>query len=176
MADIRECPREEGRALEELVPVIRFTFPRPQPSAIILGLRKLEAAGLVSARLEVAGLDRLMRATSTCLAAVTLAGLPAALALLPRRTPLWWAAIGSAHLGRTRPLRSAAADPAGAGGRGVLLPDLPPPASAHPRGERRMTTAAADRLAERCRDAGLRVVHNEPGARGLRALVAVASP
>ncbi|MET8183009.1 amino acid permease [Streptomyces sp. NPDC005336] len=42
------------------------------------------------------GLDRLMRATSTCLAAVTLAGLLAALVLLPRRTPLWWAAIGSA--------------------------------------------------------------------------------
>ncbi|MBI0300135.1 amino acid permease [Streptomyces sp. PRKS01-29] len=43
-----------------------------------------------------AGLDRLMRATSTCLAAVTLAGLLAALTLLPRRTPLWWAAVGSA--------------------------------------------------------------------------------
>ncbi len=42
-----------------------------------------------------AGLDRLMRATSTCLAAVTLAGLLAALTLLPRRTPLWWAAVGS---------------------------------------------------------------------------------
>ncbi|OMI37330.1 amino acid permease, partial [Streptomyces sparsogenes DSM 40356] len=43
-----------------------------------------------------ADLDRLMRATSTCLAAVTLAGVLAALVLLPRRTPLWWAAVGSA--------------------------------------------------------------------------------
>ncbi|MFK4268468.1 hypothetical protein [Streptomyces milbemycinicus] len=43
-----------------------------------------------------ADLDRLMRAISACLAAVTLAGGLAALVLLPRRTPLWWAAVGSA--------------------------------------------------------------------------------
>ncbi|MEU1791214.1 amino acid permease [Streptomyces sparsogenes] len=48
------------------------------------------------AAMGAADLDRLMRATSTCLAAVTLAGVLAALVLLPRRTPLWWAAVGSA--------------------------------------------------------------------------------
>jgi len=48
-----------------------------------------------------AGLDGLMRATSTCLAAVTLAGLLAALMLLPRRTPLWWSAVGSAAITAT---------------------------------------------------------------------------
>ncbi|UKY49295.1 APC family permease [Streptomyces inhibens] len=43
-------------------------------------------------------LDLLMRATATCLAAVTLAGLAAALMLLPRRTPLWCGACASALL------------------------------------------------------------------------------
>ncbi|PAU44937.1 amino acid permease, partial [Streptomyces albireticuli] len=37
-----------------------------------------------------------MRATSTCRASVTLAGLLSALALLPRRTLPWWAAAASA--------------------------------------------------------------------------------
>ncbi|ARZ70876.1 amino acid permease [Streptomyces sp. HU2014] len=48
--------------------------------------------------LGAADLDRLMRATSACLASVTLAGLLSALALLPRRTLLWWAAGASALL------------------------------------------------------------------------------
>lgn len=48
--------------------------------------------------LGAADLDRLMRATSACLASVTLAGLLSALALLPRRTPLWCAAVVSALL------------------------------------------------------------------------------
>ncbi|MCR8577025.1 hypothetical protein [Streptomyces sp. Isolate_219] len=39
-----------------------------------------------------------MRATATCLAAVTLAGLAAALVLLPRRTPLWCGGCVSALL------------------------------------------------------------------------------
>ncbi|MGG7574742.1 APC family permease [Streptomyces sirii] len=45
-----------------------------------------------------ADLDLLMRATATCLAAVTLAGLAAALVLLPRRTPLWCGAVASSLL------------------------------------------------------------------------------
>ncbi|MFG2289139.1 APC family permease [Streptomyces sp. NPDC048595] len=45
-----------------------------------------------------AGLDLLMRATATCLAAVTLAGLAAALVLLPRRTPLWYGVVASSLL------------------------------------------------------------------------------
>ncbi|WP_310717609.1 APC family permease [Streptomyces lydicus] len=45
-----------------------------------------------------ADLDLLMRATATCLAAVTLAGLAAALVLLPRRTPLWCGVCASALL------------------------------------------------------------------------------
>ncbi|MFJ6751163.1 APC family permease [Streptomyces sp. NPDC091266] len=45
-----------------------------------------------------ADLDLLMRATATCLAAVTLAGLAAALLLLPRRTPLWWGGLASSVL------------------------------------------------------------------------------
>ncbi|PNE29996.1 amino acid permease [Streptomyces eurocidicus] len=48
--------------------------------------------------LGAADLDRLMRATSACLASVTLAGLLSALALLPRRTPLWCAAVVSTLL------------------------------------------------------------------------------
>ncbi|MGP3928243.1 APC family permease [Streptomyces sp. 8N616] len=43
-------------------------------------------------------LDRLMRATSVCLAAVTLAGLLAALVLLPRRTALWWSVTAAGAL------------------------------------------------------------------------------
>ncbi|MDC7339738.1 amino acid permease [Streptomyces lydicus] len=49
-------------------------------------------------RLRGADLDLLMRATATCLAAVTLAGLAAALVLLPRRTPLWCGVCASALL------------------------------------------------------------------------------
>ncbi|MEU5211443.1 APC family permease [Streptomyces sp. NPDC020742] len=45
-----------------------------------------------------ADLDLLMRATATCLAAVTLAGLAAALVLLPRRTPLWYGGCASSLL------------------------------------------------------------------------------
>ncbi len=45
-----------------------------------------------------ADLDLLMRATATCLAAVTLAGLAAALVLLPRRTPLWYGVVASSLL------------------------------------------------------------------------------
>ncbi|MFE0190425.1 APC family permease [Streptomyces sp. NPDC058989] len=45
-----------------------------------------------------ADLDLLMRATATCLAAVTLAGLAAALVLLPRRTPLWCGVVASSLL------------------------------------------------------------------------------
>ncbi|MEU9123045.1 APC family permease [Streptomyces sp. NPDC048506] len=48
-----------------------------------------------------ADLDVLMRATATCLAAVTLAGLAAALVLLPRRTPLWCGAVASTLLTAT---------------------------------------------------------------------------
>ncbi|MGW5120811.1 hypothetical protein ACWEQ8_36045 [Streptomyces noursei] len=39
-----------------------------------------------------------MRATATCLAAVTLAGLVAASVLLPRRTPLWYGGLASSVL------------------------------------------------------------------------------
>ncbi|MFC5148537.1 APC family permease [Streptomyces aureoversilis] len=52
----------------------------------------------VIASLGTTDLDGLMRATSTCLASVTLAGLLSALALLPRRTWLWYAAIASSVL------------------------------------------------------------------------------
>ncbi|PSJ26948.1 amino acid permease, partial [Streptosporangium nondiastaticum] len=56
------------------------------------------AAVGAAARLGGGDLDGLMRATSTCLASVTLAGLLSALALLPRRTWLWPAAVASALL------------------------------------------------------------------------------
>ncbi|MBT2387655.1 hypothetical protein J7E86_29640, partial [Streptomyces sp. ISL-11] len=56
------------------------------------------AAVATVAALGRADLDALMRATSCCLASVTLAGLLAALTLLPRRTLLWYAAVGSALL------------------------------------------------------------------------------
>ncbi|MFD9815009.1 APC family permease [Streptomyces sp. NPDC059080] len=66
--------------------------------------RSLAVLGCACALLGVAagfggaGLDLLMRATATCLAAVTLAGLGAALVLLERRTWLWWGVLGSAIL------------------------------------------------------------------------------
>lgn len=40
-------------------------------------------------------LEPLMRVTSVLLAAVTVAGMASALALLPRRRPLWWAALAA---------------------------------------------------------------------------------
>ncbi|MEV0369614.1 amino acid permease [Streptomyces sp. NPDC050636] len=52
----------------------------------------------VAAGFGGADLDLLMRATATCLAAVTLAGLAAALVLLPRRTPLWCGTLASSVL------------------------------------------------------------------------------
>ncbi|UQA96285.1 APC family permease [Streptomyces halobius] len=59
----------------------------PRRSLAVLGGVAVLLA--VAAGLGGADLDLLMRATATCLAAVTLAGLAAALVLLPRRTPLW---------------------------------------------------------------------------------------
>ncbi|MFJ9616434.1 APC family permease [Streptomyces noursei] len=68
----------------------------PRRSLAVLGV---VAAGLaVPAATGTADLDLLMRATATCLAAVTLAGLAAALVLLPRRTPLWCGGLASAVL------------------------------------------------------------------------------
>ncbi|WP_275309760.1 APC family permease [Streptomyces yunnanensis] len=68
----------------------------PRRSLAVLGV---VAAGLaVPAATGAADLDLLMRATATCLAAVTLAGLAAALVLLPRRTPLWFGGLASAVL------------------------------------------------------------------------------
>ncbi|WP_259670567.1 APC family permease [Streptomyces sp. ID38640] len=68
----------------------------PRRSLAVLG----GAAVLVAAAAGFGGadLDLLMRATATCLAAVTLAGLAAALVLLPRRTPLWCGGCVSALL------------------------------------------------------------------------------
>lgn len=66
--------------------------------------RSLAVLGVASALIAVvtatgaADLDRLMRATATCLAAVTLAGLIAGLILLPRRTALWWGGVASCLL------------------------------------------------------------------------------
>ncbi|MEE1930137.1 amino acid permease [Streptomyces sp. TRM 70351] len=53
--------------------------------------------GALTAVVAVAGteLDPLMRVTSAFLAAVTAAGTAAAVALLPRRQPLWWAAVAA---------------------------------------------------------------------------------
>ncbi|MCZ0996026.1 hypothetical protein O1L44_27570 [Streptomyces noursei] len=68
----------------------------PRRALAVLGV---VAAGLaVPAATGAADLDLLMRATATCLAAVTLAGLAAALVLLPRRTPLWCGGLASAVL------------------------------------------------------------------------------
>ncbi|QHC26836.1 amino acid permease [Streptomyces sp. GS7] len=66
--------------------------------------RSLAVLGAASVVLAVAAgsggtdLDLLMRATATCLAAVTLAGLAAALVLLPRRTLLWYGVLASSVL------------------------------------------------------------------------------
>ncbi|MGW1375850.1 APC family permease [Streptomyces sp. NPDC002446] len=68
----------------------------PRRSLTVLG----GAAVLLGALAGFGGadLDLLMRATATCLAAVTLAGLAAALVLLPRRTPLWCGVAASSLL------------------------------------------------------------------------------
>lgn len=68
----------------------------PRRSLTVLG----GAAVLLGAAAGFGGadLDLLMRATATCLAAVTLAGLAAALVLLPRRTPLWCGVVASSLL------------------------------------------------------------------------------
>ncbi|WP_229852741.1 APC family permease [Streptomyces albospinus] len=68
----------------------------PRRSLAVLG-----AAAVVLALAAGSGgtdLDLLMRATATCLAAVTLAGLAAALVLLPRRTALWYGVLASSAL------------------------------------------------------------------------------
>ncbi|KPC61969.1 APC family permease [Streptomyces chattanoogensis] len=59
----------------------------PRRSLAVLGAAAVLVA--VAAGFGGADLHLLMEATATCLAAVTLAGLAAALVLLPRRTPLW---------------------------------------------------------------------------------------
>ncbi|MCK7623189.1 APC family permease [Streptomyces sp. RS10V-4] len=68
----------------------------PRRSLAVLGVVAVLLA--VPAAAGAADLDLLMRATATCLAAVTLAGLAAALVLLERRTPLWYGALASAVL------------------------------------------------------------------------------
>ncbi|TJZ43605.1 APC family permease [Streptomyces piniterrae] len=71
----------------------------PRRSLAVLGgtaVLLATAAGFGGA--DGAGLEPLMRATATCLAAVTLAGLAAALVLLPRRTPLWCGVLASSVL------------------------------------------------------------------------------
>ncbi|MCB5912389.1 APC family permease [Streptomyces pinistramenti] len=68
----------------------------PRRALAVLGCACVLLA--VAAGFGGADLDLLMRATATCLAAVTLAGLGAALVLLPRRTPLWYGVIASAVL------------------------------------------------------------------------------
>ncbi|KUL33838.1 amino acid permease [Streptomyces sp. NRRL F-4489] len=68
----------------------------PRRSLAVLGAAAVVLA--VPAAAGAADLDLLMRATATCLAAVTLAGLAAALVLLPRRTPLWCGALASSLL------------------------------------------------------------------------------
>ncbi|MFE1774652.1 APC family permease [Streptomyces sp. NPDC059008] len=68
----------------------------PRRSLAVLGATAV-AVG-VAAGWGGADLDLLMRATATCLAAVTLAGLAAALVLLPRRTPLWCGVVASSLL------------------------------------------------------------------------------
>ncbi|MFE7300878.1 APC family permease [Streptomyces sp. NPDC057579] len=68
----------------------------PRRSLAVLGV--VAAALAVPAASGAADLDLLMRATATCLAAVTLAGLAAALVLLPRRTPLWYGGLAASVL------------------------------------------------------------------------------
>lgn len=68
----------------------------PRRSLAVLGGAAVVLGG--AAGFGHADLDLLMRATATCLAAVTLAGLAAALVLLPRRTPLWCGVLASALL------------------------------------------------------------------------------
>ena len=67
----------------------------PRRSLAVLGV--VAAALAVPAAVGAADLDLLMRA-ATCLAAVTLAGLIAALVLLPRRTPLWFGGVAGSLL------------------------------------------------------------------------------
>ncbi|WP_308401799.1 APC family permease [Streptomyces noursei] len=68
----------------------------PRRSLAVLG--GVAAVLAVPAGAGAADLDLLMRATATCLAAVTLAGLVAASVLLPRRTPLWYGGLASSVL------------------------------------------------------------------------------
>ncbi|MFJ9418122.1 APC family permease [Streptomyces sp. NPDC101227] len=68
----------------------------PRRSLAVLGTAAVLVAA--AARWGGAGLPVLMEATATCLAAVTLAGLAAALILLPRRTPLCCGVAASAVL------------------------------------------------------------------------------
>ncbi|WP_078893628.1 APC family permease [Streptomyces sp. CT34] len=68
----------------------------PRRSLAVLGTAAVALA--VAAGSGGTDLDLLMRATATCLAAVTLAGLAAALVLLPRRTLLWYGVLASSVL------------------------------------------------------------------------------
>ncbi|MGW2599119.1 APC family permease [Streptomyces klenkii] len=73
----------------------RGAAPGEVPRRSLTVLAGACAAVGTAARLTGGDLDGLMRATSTCLASVTLAGLLSALTLLPRRTWLWYAGIAS---------------------------------------------------------------------------------
>ncbi|MEU9486591.1 hypothetical protein AB0D83_23475 [Streptomyces decoyicus] len=83
-------------------------------------------------------LDVLMRVTAACLAAVTLAGLGAALVLLPRRTPLWCGVCASTLLTAAVPAFSgwpvaARPEPVGVAGQAVgQQPHLGPRHRQHP--------------------------------------------
>ncbi|MEH6379041.1 amino acid permease [Streptomyces sp. KLMMK] len=68
----------------------------PRRSLAVLAVACTGVGAIAS--LGTTDLDGLMRATSTCLASVTLAGLLSALALLPRRTWLRYAAVASSLL------------------------------------------------------------------------------
>ncbi|MFE6688704.1 APC family permease [Streptomyces sp. NPDC057743] len=72
--------------------------PGEVPRRSLAGLGVVAAALAVPAAVGAVDLDLLMRATATCLAAVTLAGLIAALVLLPRRTPLWFGGLAGSLL------------------------------------------------------------------------------
>ncbi|KIZ17781.1 amino acid permease [Streptomyces natalensis ATCC 27448] len=68
----------------------------PRRSLAVVGTAAVALA--VAAQWRGADLRLLMEATATCLAAVTLAGLAAALVLLPRRTPLWYGVAAASVL------------------------------------------------------------------------------
>ena len=82
-----------------------FMIPVGAPAAAWIGAQYVgPELGLGRATtVTVAGavkLDVLMSITSACLAAVTVAGMAAAVALLPRRSPRWWASVaGTASTG-----------------------------------------------------------------------------